>query len=193
MTREKMLEMLADLPFAMIWPESWDDVGFTEREIWVNCKDYGYVMCDEPSAVWEGQGLSAQEWEVIAPKILDKSLTYQDIKGTVLEVLLDSLGYECNCVGSDFAGVIDNLEGLLDLSDPCGYLYAMATFDVPQYFDKKADFKAAFERDWADEKWEDMSDDLIAEWINRLCTNYYDEFADWIQKHGLQNGGECVG
>lgn len=69
----------------------------------------------------------------------------------------------------------------------------MATFDVPQYFDKKADFKAAFERDWADEKWEDMSDDLVAEWINRLCTNYYDEFADWIRKHGLQNGGECVG
>ena len=48
MTREKMLEILGNLPFMYIDPEGgWKDVGFTEREIWINSKGYGYVMCDE--------------------------------------------------------------------------------------------------------------------------------------------------
>lgn len=56
-----MFEILNDLPFTLIWPGSWDDVGFTEREIWVNNKEYGYIMCDEPTARWEGQGTTEQE------------------------------------------------------------------------------------------------------------------------------------
>ena len=187
MTREKMLEVLGDLPFAMIDPESWDDVGFTEREIWVNDKGYGYIACDEPTAVWEGQGLSAQEWGDIKPKIMNGSLTYIDIAGTALEDLLDSLGYDCDCIGDDFDYVINDLKGLLTLPHgPCGYFCAMATFDEPQYFDQEAAFRAAYERDWADVLWNEMSDDLLAEWINRLCTKYADNFADWIQKHGLR-------
>lgn len=43
MKRKAMLALLADLPFAMIWPDSWEDIGFTEREIWVNGKGYGYI------------------------------------------------------------------------------------------------------------------------------------------------------
>lgn len=185
MTREEMLKMLGDLPFAMIDPGSWDDVGFTEREIWVNSKGYGYIMCDEPTAVWEGPGLPEQEWNLIKPKIIDDSLTYKDIEGTTIEDLLDTLGYGCEC-DDDFDEVINNLKGLLSLRcGPCGNLYAMATLDEPQYFDQELDFKSAYERDWADVQWDEMSDELLAEWINRLCTKSADVFVDWIQKHGL--------
>lgn len=58
MTRVENLKILKDLPYTIIWPESdWDDIGFTERELWFNSKGYGYFMCDEPNPTyWKGNG-----------------------------------------------------------------------------------------------------------------------------------------
>lgn len=42
-----MLSLLGNLEYTLIWPDSWEDVGFTEREIWINRQGYGYIMCDE--------------------------------------------------------------------------------------------------------------------------------------------------
>ena len=51
MTRDEMIQKLASVSFCLIDPSSdWKDIGFTEREIWVNAKGYGYIMCDEPTA-----------------------------------------------------------------------------------------------------------------------------------------------
>ena len=47
MTRGEMLNILGKLEYALIWPDNWEDVGFTEREIWINSQGYGYIMCDE--------------------------------------------------------------------------------------------------------------------------------------------------
>ena len=47
MTRDEMLTALGKLKYASIWPGEWEDVGFTERELWINGLGYGYIMCDE--------------------------------------------------------------------------------------------------------------------------------------------------
>ena len=169
MTREKMLEILSDLPFAMIWPGSWDDIGFTEREIWVNNQGYGYIMCDEPTGRWDGPGLTETEWASIQTKLEDENISYTDIIGTSIADLLSSFGYEEGDLDEDEEYLFDLLKGLLTLErGPCGHLYAIQTDDGPMFFDSEEAFNKAYERDWADESWDDMSDDLLAEWIDRL-------------------------
>lgn len=186
MTREKMLEILADLPFAMIWPGSWDDVGFTEREIWVNNQGYGYVLCDEPTARWEGQGVSLQEWETLKPKIVDLSLSYSDIEGTAIEEMLSSMGYDESCFDEDNECLSSLLCGLIELEDGASnYFYALQGDGEIQFFDSESAFKDAFERDWADEFWDSMSDELLSEWIDRLSIEEDDTLVQWTQKHGL--------
>ena len=186
MIRANMLAILTDTPFVMMDPGNWEDIGFTEREIWVNSLGYGYIMCDEPSAVWEGEGLPKTEWLRINPKIINETLTFEDIAGTVLEELLNELWYDPD--EENFSRTICNLKGLVSLEpDPCGYLYALATMDEPRYFNSEQEFKAAYERDWADVLWEDMSDDLLSVWIGRLKNEakYDQTLAGWAQKHGL--------
>lgn len=187
MTRQKMLEVLSDLPFALIWPGSWDDIGFTEREIWVNNKGYGYIMCDEPTDHWEGQGLTVPEWDTIKAKIENESLCYSDIKDTSVEELLFSLGYNKRDFQDDEnESLSELLRGLLLLQNgPCGYLSALQTFDGPLYFDSQSAFREAFERDWVDEKWDEMDEDLLSEWINRLCIEDDGALVEWTLKHGL--------
>jgi hypothetical protein len=47
--REEMLEELHELDFRAFWPRAWVDIGFTEREIWVNSEGYGFYCIDEPN------------------------------------------------------------------------------------------------------------------------------------------------
>ena len=49
MTREEMLKELHSLDCRIFWPKKWDDIGFTESQIWVNSKGYGYFYSDEPN------------------------------------------------------------------------------------------------------------------------------------------------
>lgn len=186
MTREKMLEILSDLPFAMIWPGSWDDIGFTEREIWVNNQGYGYIMCDEPTGRWDGPGLTETEWASIQTKLEDENISYTDIIGTSIADLLSSFGYEEGDLDEDEEYLFDLLKGLLTLErGPCGHLYAIQTDDGPMFFDSEEAFNKAYERDWADESWDDMSDDLLAEWIDRLSIEDDIALVHWSQKHNL--------
>lgn len=90
MNREKMLNILHTVPFALIDPpSSWKDIGFTEREIWVNAKGYGYMMCDEPTARGNVSGVERDKWQTIRKKLMEKSLTFNDIEETSLIELLD--------------------------------------------------------------------------------------------------------
>ena len=93
MTREENLKILEDLPDTIIWPESgWDDIGFTERELWFNSKGCGYFMYDEPNPTyWKGNGFGETKWNYIKVKIVDKNLSYKDIIGSPLENLLNTL------------------------------------------------------------------------------------------------------
>ena len=48
-----MLNKLQGIGFAFIDPASgWEDIGFTERVIWVNAAGYGWVACDEPNTFY---------------------------------------------------------------------------------------------------------------------------------------------
>ena len=78
------------------------------------------------------------------------------------------------------------MKGLLTLErGPCGHLYAIQTDDGPMFFDSEEAFNKAYERDWADESWDDMSDDLLAEWIDRLSIEDDIALVHWSQKHNL--------
>ena len=167
MTREEMLDALGKLKFALIWPGRWEDVGFTEREIWINGLGYGYIMYDEPTQHWEGPGLGKDKWPRIKEKILNKTLTYEDIAGTTIADCLDTINYGYEYYDDQEKLLADLYE--LALTDyPEGCFYAMATIDGIKFFGVEEEFKKFFEREWADKYWEEMSDDLLAEWIDRL-------------------------
>ena len=102
MTREEMLSKLRALPFALIDPSSdWEDIGFTERPIWVNSKGYGYIMCDEPCSTYEVEGVSLEKWNTIHSKLTARTLLLEDIEGTSLVELLDEITNNCFSEGSD--------------------------------------------------------------------------------------------
>jgi len=184
MTHEQMLRVLEDVPYVLIWPGNWDDVGFTEREIWVNSKGYGYIMCDEPTQCWEGPGLGAEKWVTVKQKILNGSLTYDDIKNTSIEDLLDAiyLGY-----GSfdDQDQLCADLTGLAATDYPMHYFYALETIEETRYFKSKEEFWNAYERDWADEYWDDMDDVLLAEWIRRLRVEEDPLLVEWVRRNSV--------
>ena len=92
MTRTDMLKALSCVPFVLIDPLSeWEDIGFTERPIWVNSKGYGYIMCDEPCSSCEVDGVPLEKWKTIHQKLADGSLQLEDIEGTSLSDLLEEI------------------------------------------------------------------------------------------------------
>ena len=167
MTREEMLDILHDVRFALIWPpSSWEDIGFTEREIWVNSKGYGYIMCDEPTYRGEVPGVEQAKWTSIRKKLMAKALTFEDLKGTSLIELLDIVTFNEYCEDDD---PCDYLEGLLDLpDDQLGCIYFLQTFDGWEFFDSEEVRDNMLERDECDYEWDELSDEMLAEWINRL-------------------------
>lgn len=187
MTHEEKLKILNDLPYAIIWPDpSWEDVSSTERQLWVNSEGYGYFLCDEPNPYyWKGEGLDLSKWNDIRNKIEKESLTFEDIKNTALEVLLNKLyaGYDFD----DKEYLNDNLKPLLELKNgACGYIYAMCGDYGPLFFDSEETFKAEYERDWAEEEWEDLDDEILSEWIFRLSKENNPELSEWRKKNLLE-------
>jgi hypothetical protein len=170
MNREEKLKRLKDLPYTIIWPDStWTDVGFSERELWINSKGFGYFMCDEPNPVyWKGECLDSIKWSIIKNKIEKGVLTFIDIKETPLVELLNALSFDVY----DFENITElnkDLNLLLELKNgACGFIYAIQGDSGPVFFDNELEFKKKFERDWADEYWDDMSDEQLDIWISRL-------------------------
>jgi len=186
MTRNEMLNILNNLPYTLIWPGNWDDILGTERELWINNLGYGYIYCDEPTAHWAGElQLDKNKWEDIKTKIEKRVLTFDDIKETGLENLLNGLSYNEydfeNC-----ADLINDLSNLLFLENgPFGKIYALQTFETVMYFNSESLFKREFEKDWADEYWNDMDDELLKTWINRLKNENNSELQEWKNKYNL--------
>ena len=167
MTREEMLEVLHGVKFALIWPpSSWEDVGFTEREIWVNNEGYGYIMCDEPTARGSVQGIEREKWISIRKKLQSHNLAFEDVEGTSLVELLEIVSF-----GEFYEedNPCDYLEGLLDLpDDQLDCIYFLQTFDGWEFFDSEEARDNMLERDWCDYEWKELSDEMLAVWIARL-------------------------
>lgn len=44
MNKKQILKKLSGLHYNLIWPDSaWEDVGFTERPLWINNKGWVYI------------------------------------------------------------------------------------------------------------------------------------------------------
>ena len=166
MTREEMIALLSKVQYSIIW-EGASNVGWTEHQLWVNGKGFGYFMCDEPTQSWEGPGVGTEKWALIKEKILNGTIVYGDIKGTSIEDMLDALWLGAyNFEDEDELSF--SLAGLAKTDFPAGYFYAMETVDGTHYFGTKGAFQSAYERDWCDESWELMEDEFLEEWIDVL-------------------------
>lgn len=168
MTREYLLNTLNRTPFALIDPRSeWDDVGFTERPIWVNSKGYGYIMCDEPCSSVEVEGVPLEKWRIIRSKLAAQTLHMEDISGTSLVELFEEIthGY----FDEDEDDLCEILEGLAQLPiEQITRIYGIETFDGWQFFSTEEAFNQAYERDWCDYTWDELNDELLVEWVDRL-------------------------
>lgn len=187
MTRDEMLKILKDLPYVIVWPDSsWNDISGTERELWVNSEGYGYFMCGEPNPTyWKGNGFDESKWNNIKLKIEEKNLTFDDIIGTPLEQLLNTL-YSDYITSNDKNTLNNDLQGLLKLKNgACGYFYAVPDYNGPLFFDNEEDFKKEYERDWAENLWKDMNDESLKTWITRLIDENNPDLNDWIIRNKL--------
>lgn len=182
MTRDYMLQVLNQLPFAYVDPKSeWDDIGFTEREIWVNKKGYGYLAGDEPNASWECNNVDVDLCQRIKSKIANKTLSYADIKGTIFCELLEKLYYS-DCDFDDSEQIIRDLNGLLYIDNVSErYLGAIDTAFGVMFFSTQDDFKKAYERDWVDVCWKELADDVLAKWLERLSTIDEPSLVEWAK------------
>ena len=163
-----MLNKLSTAKFELIDPPSeWTDIGYTEREIWVNSKGYGYIACDEPTRVWIGQGISIEELKVIKDKLLKGTLLYCDIENSTFEDFIEEIFDGEDYKDDEWLNGV--LEEILMLEDnDIEILYGLETFEGWLFFSSKDEFEAVQERDWCDYEWKDLDDDSLKIWINRL-------------------------
>ena len=183
MTRAEMLHALSCVPFALIDPLSeWEDIGFTERPIWVNSKGYGYIMCDEPCSSCEVDGVPLGKWKTIHQKLANGSLQLADLEGTSLSGLLEEITY--GYFDEDEDDLCDILRGLVELpSDQLERIYGVQTDDGWRFFSTQEEFNRAYERDWANVTWEDLDDEMLIEWLDRLSTEPDPRLESWSSNH----------
>lgn len=167
MNRQEMLDRLHNVEFELIDPpSSWKDIGFTEREIWVNSKGYGHIMCDEPTCRGDVLGVDKEKWAIIRNKLKERTLVFEDIEGTSLVELLETISFGEYCEDDD---PCDYLEGLLELPETqIDYIFFLQTFDGWGFFDSEEVRDKVLERDWCDYEWNELSDEMLVEWIERL-------------------------
>ena len=165
MTREEMIAKLQTLTFAYV--DYLPDTDFTERPLWVNAKGYGYLACDDPSdRCWDGAGLSSEKWTSIRKQLSMKTLKLEDLEGTSLLGLFDIMYYDGFLEDEDPCLYLEELLTLPE--DSLDHIYCMSTIEGLKFFSNKEDFRKAYERDWCDCKWEELSDDTLAGCIDQL-------------------------
>ena len=177
MTREEMIKKLNTVEFNIFSPpDEWEDIGFTEREIWVNSKGYGYIACDEPTAWWCCSEICDEKWNSIRRKLENRTLTLKDIEGTSL---MDMVGdFFCGEVDEEDEKLCDILNGFNDLPEKrFDKLFCMDTFDDFLFFTNEEDFRKAYERDWCDYTWDELDNESLACWIDRIFSG---EIEPWF-------------
>ena len=184
LTREDMLKKLATVKFKFIDPPTeWKDIGFTEREIWVNPSGYGYLCCDEPNAWFKGTASHRDKFESIKKKLECDEFEMEDIEeevsATLLPDLLETIGYY-----DDEDGLREVLDGILSLpKEGVKEFYCLNVSDGLFFFDNEEDFRLAYERTDCDYKWEDLDDESLNCWIGRLFPDLERTFRGIIECH----------
>ncbi len=163
-SRDDMLKELSTLDYRVFWPNAWEDVGFTEREMWVNGAGYGYFSCDEPNGrICVLEPFDTKRWKNIKEKMKNDSLTLMDVVDTPLEPIFEDYYTEDD---TDFS----RFNHLLDLTDEASSsrIYGIVFGWEIRFFSEAKDALEARKRDNVDVKWTDLPDNELALWIERL-------------------------
>ena len=183
MTKKEMLKKLSGLRYNLIWPDSsWEDVGFTERPIWINNKGWGYISCDEPCDFGEIEAISDDKWKNIREKLQKNKLKLIDLKETSLEQLfIDYYEYydeEDDIDENDgYTGLNSKLKSLLSLPNQLGeHIYWADTFDGFDFFISEEEMYKSIDYRDCDQNWKDLDDKMLAVWIERISSELGDVF-----------------
>ena len=176
MTKKEMLKKLSGLRYNLIWPDSsWEEIGFTERPLWINNKGWGYIMCDEPCDFGKIEIFSEDKWKIIREKLQNKKLKLQDIEETSLEELF--FNYYDVDDEEEYEGLNNVLSGLLSLPDKLGeYIYWADTFDGFDFFNSEVEMYDSLDFRDCYECWENMDNKTLEIWIERISSELGDNF-----------------
>ena len=185
MNIKEILKKLSGLHYNLIWPDSaWEDVGFTERPLWINNKGWGYIMCDEPCDFGKIETFSENKWIIIREKLKNKKLKFEDIEETDLcDIWLISDCYEDDEEDEDlddYNGLNSMLQYLLSLPEKLEkldkYIYWAHTDDGIVFFNTEDDLYDAIDFRDCYECWENMDNKTLEIWIERISSELGDSF-----------------
>lgn len=172
-----MLKKLSGLRYNLIWPDSsWEDVGFTERPIWINNKGWGYIADDEPCDFGKIEAIPDVKWKVIKEKLQNKILKYEDIENTPL-IHLEIVSNNFRETKKDEDSLNYDLRNLLSLPDELGdFIYWANDWDDIVFFYNEDEMYKHLDRDWYSQCWKDMDENALAVWIERISSGLGDGF-----------------
>ena len=131
MTRDEMLKRLSKIDYTEIWPDDdWNDIGYTELQIWLNENGYGYFRHDEQYNCYKLAGIPDPEWGMIREKISEKKLLIDDVQGTSLTNLYIIKEYDPD----DQYDLNVELKELLNLPKSLGEFFYCAEMSGDYYF-----------------------------------------------------------
>ncbi len=165
MKREEILRQLCKLRYCVLWPQNWEDIGFTERPIWIDDKGYGYFSDDETCRFFEIKGMSRDFLRNIMTKLAKNILTPEDLIGTPL--------HKSAFVREDFVDE-EVLTPFLNELEKSPFCYKESFFcgecsEGWEFFNTENELIHAFSKDYDyGELWENMSDEELSIWFIRL-------------------------
>ena len=166
MSRDVMLNRLSKIEYTEIWPDDdWEDIGYTELQIWLNGNGYGYFRHDEQANCYKLNRITDQKWSIIRKKLSNNNLSIDDVKETALAKLYIIEEYNPD----DQIDLNDILRELLMLPETLGEYFYCAEFSGDYHFyNTENEIYERIKRNDCDIKWDDLNDDELAEWIKRL-------------------------
>lgn len=170
MDRNSMLSIFAKLRYCVLWPGNWEDIGFTERPIWICREGYGYFFDDEPCSFTTIEGVTQAQVKELKEKLARGLLTAADIKGSPFESInqFDDSDY--------FSARLEDFAGLPDSFSDC--IYCGEDIDGWTFFNSEAALVDAFAKDSKHysfgERWVDIDDEHLIAWYERLFVEQLD-------------------
>ena len=124
----------------------------------------GWVINKETCSNWKLDSFSDSKWREIKEKLKSGKLVSDDFAGTSVESddwIRESI--------EETDDICELLKGLINLPDTLDeFLYCVSTYDGYAFYATYDKFKEAVERDDCDYAWDDLSDDILELWIERL-------------------------
>lgn len=183
--RNEILSKFALLRYCVLWPdENWDDIGFTERPIWINSSGFGYYLCDEPCAFVEIGHISDTQINNLKNKIECNQLSFDEFIKTPLNAIVSS-GFLNN---DDYD--VSAFTAFLDLPDHIvGSVFCGETVEGWRFFSSEIEMINEFDKGDAfngGEYWSDLGDEQLLVWHSRIFEEQPDLILPLTQNYCLK-------